>query len=73
MKTWEGIIVALDRLSGQLKSSLPDRYRLPYFVYTGCRYRRTGVKEVILFYTGTSIAWGLASVEEAGVEEGPPV
>ena len=36
----EGIIVALDRRYGQLKSTSPGRLWLPYFVYTGCRCRR---------------------------------
>ena len=36
----EGIIEALDRRSGQLKSTLPGRHRVPYFIYTGCRCRR---------------------------------
>ena len=31
----EGIIIPLDRRSGQLRSTLPGHYRLPYFVYTG--------------------------------------
>ena len=54
----EGIIVALDRLSGHIKSTSPGRYRLLFFFYTGCRSRRgAGVEEVFctgsLFYTGT--------------------
>ena len=36
----EGIIVALDRQSGQLKSTSPGRHWLPYFVHTGCQCRR---------------------------------
>ena len=33
-------MVSLDRTSAQLKSTSPGLYRLPYFVYTGCRCRR---------------------------------
>ena len=36
----ERIIVPLDWQSGQLKSTSPGRYWLPYFIYTGCRCRR---------------------------------
>ena len=66
--TGEGIIIAQDRLSGQLKSTSPSHYRLPYFVYTGCRCR-------IIFYTGWNpflyqhfvIYPGVAGVEDVSL------
>ena len=52
--TGEGIIVAPDRLSGQLKSTSPGRYWLPYFVYTVCRCRR-GCWFILIFFVVTGV------------------
>ena len=46
----EGIIVPLDRQSGQLRSTSPGRHRLPYFVYTGCRCRRGWCRRGLLLF-----------------------
>ena len=68
----ERIIVLLDRPSGQLKSTSPSLYRLPYFVYTSCRCRRGQRRRVLLHqpllhWPFTIQSWA-AGVEEAGVE-----
>ena len=67
----EGIIIPLDGPSGQLKSTSPGLYQLPYFVYTGCRCRR-GVYSTpaeTLFYTGIPAEEGASVEEGAGVDD----
>ena len=46
----DGIIVALDLRSGQLKSTSLGRYQLPYFVPVAGVEEAAGVQD--LFYTG---------------------
>ena len=71
---WERIIVPLDQPSGQLKSTSPGLYWLPYFVYTSCRCRRK-TKNNVLSSTpaGTLFYTGIPAEEGAGVEEGASV
>ena len=65
----EHIIVPLDQSSGQLKSTSPGLYRLPYFVYTGCRCRRECRCIRPLLYRPFTIQGWAAGGEEAGVEK----